>query len=84
MCIRIRLSPISRIIENGQQRKQVREFATHATSLVSLRDWRLSEGCTHVGMESTGVYWGPVYRRLYGFFEQVGALAQHIKAVRGA
>jgi transposase len=71
------------IIENGLRRKEVREFATHAASLIGLRDWLLAQGCTHVGMESTGVYWGPVYRRLYGFFEQVVANAQHIKAVPG-
>jgi transposase len=35
-------------------------------------------------MESTGVYWVQVYRRLEGFFEVVVANAQHIKAVRGA
>jgi hypothetical protein len=35
-------------------------------------------------MESTGVYWMQVYRRLEGFFEVIVANAQHIKAVRGA
>jgi transposase len=34
-------------------------------------------------MESTGVYWMPVYRRLEGFFELVVANAEHIKTVPG-
>jgi hypothetical protein len=46
--------------------------------------WLLQEKCSHVGMESTGVYWVQAYRRLEGFFELVVANAQHIKAVRGA
>jgi transposase len=51
--------------------------------LLTLRAWLLEKGCTHVGMESTGVYWMQVYRRLEGFFELVVANAQHIKAVPG-
>ena len=31
-----------------------------------MRDWLIQEGCTHVGMESTGVYWVPVYAVLEG------------------
>jgi transposase len=43
----------------------------------------LGEGCTHVAMESTGVYWKPVYAILEGALEIVVANAQHIKKVPG-
>jgi transposase len=71
------------IIEAGQRRKEIRTFRNETADLLALRAWLLQEGCTHVGMESTGVYWLAVYRRLEGFFELVVANAQHIKAVAG-
>jgi hypothetical protein len=71
------------IVEAGQRRKEVRSFRNETADLLALRAWLLQEGCTHVGMESTGVYWLQVYRRLEGFFELVVANAQHIKAVPG-
>ena len=48
-----------------------------------LRAWLLAEGCTHVGMESTGVYWVPVYNVLEDCFELVVGNAAHIKNVPG-
>jgi transposase len=51
--------------------------------LLSLSDWLLSEGCTHVAMESTGVYWKPVYNIVEGHFELLVVNAQHLKAVPG-
>ncbi len=71
------------IIEAGQRRKEIRTFRHETADLLALRAWLLQEQCSHVGMESTGVYWMPVYRRLEGFFEVVVANAQHIKAVPG-
>ncbi len=71
------------IIEGGQRHKEIRTFRNETTDLLALRAWLLQEGCSHVGMESTGVYWLPVYRRLEGFFELVVANAQHIKTVPG-
>jgi transposase len=71
------------IVEAGQRRKEIRSFRNETADLLALRAWLLQEGCSHVGMESTGVYWMPVYRRLEGFFELVVANAQHIKAVPG-
>jgi transposase len=72
-----------RFIEAGQRRKEIRTFSNATPDLLALRAWLLEAGCTHVGMESTGVYWRQVYRRLEGFFERVVANAQHIKAVPG-
>jgi transposase len=49
------------VLKNGKVQKQIRTFGTTTRELVSLREWLLSEGCTHVAMESTGVYWKPIY-----------------------
>jgi transposase len=48
-----------------------------------LREWLRAEGCTHVALESTGVYWKPVYAILEGALEIVVANAQHVKKVPG-
>jgi transposase len=64
-------------------RKEVRTFATATADLVALRDWLKDLGVTHVGMESTGVYWKPVYAVLEGHFEPIVGNAHHIKAVPG-
>jgi transposase len=69
--------------KDGKVRKQVRTFATTTRELVSLRAWLLAEGCTHVAMESTGVYWKPIYAILEGALEIVVANAQHVKKVPG-
>jgi len=61
--------------------KQMRSFGTTTRELVSLREWLRSEGCTHVAMESTGVYWKPVYAILEGGFQIVVANAQQVKKV---
>ena len=71
------------LIEAGVRRKEIRTFRNETADRLALRAWLLQEQCSHVGMESTGVYWMPVYRRLEGFFELVVANAQHMKAVTG-
>lgn len=68
---------------NRKPRKEVRTFGTMTAELEQLRDWLQSEGCTHVAMESTGVYWMPVYAILEGHFELVVGNATHIKQVPG-
>jgi hypothetical protein len=42
--------------KDGKVQKQMRRFGTSTRELLSLRDWLLSEDCTDVAMESTGVY----------------------------
>ena len=71
------------IVEAGQRRKEIRSFSNETADLLVLRTWLLEKRCSAVAMESTGVYWLPVYRRLEGFFELIVANAQHIKAVPG-
>jgi transposase len=69
--------------KDSKVQKQVRTFGTTTRELTVLREWLLSEGCTHVAMESTGVYWKPIYAILEGALEIVVANAQHIKKVPG-
>ena len=71
------------VMRDGRVQKQMRTFGTTTRELVSLREWLRSEGCTHVAMESTGVYWKPVYAILEGAFQIVGANAQQVKKVPG-
>jgi transposase len=63
--------------------KEVRSFRTMTKDLMALRDWLTERGVTHVGMESTGIYWVPVYRVLEGHFELIVGNASHIKNVPG-
>ena len=63
--------------------KEIRSFATLTSSLETLRDWLKELGVTHVGMESTGVYWKPVHTILEGHFTLIVGNAHHIKAVPG-
>jgi len=64
-------------------RKETRTFRTVTRELLALRDWLKELGVTHVAMESTGVYWKPVYALLEDDFELVVGNAQHIKNVPG-
>jgi transposase len=68
---------------DGQPIKKTRSFETVTASLLALSDWLLEHGITHVAMESTGVYWKPIYNLLEDNFELLLVNAQHIKAVPG-
>jgi transposase len=70
--------------EEGQQPvKVIRTFRTMTVDLLALADWLHTAACTHVAMESTGVYWRPIYNLLEGLCELLVVNAQHIKAVPG-
>ncbi len=71
-----------RCVSRPQQR-EVRTFGTTTRELTALAEWLASNGCTHVAMEATGVYWRPVWHILEGRFELVLANAQHIRNVPG-
>ena len=58
---------------------EIRTFRTMTAELLLLADWLQASGCTHVAMESTGVYWRPVYNLLEGLFTLLVVNAQHIK-----
>lgn len=68
----------------GRVRREKRRFGTFTQDLLRLADWLKQSGVTPVAMESTGVYWKPVYNILEGQFEEVLVVnAQPIKAVPG-
>ncbi len=69
--------------EAGEFQKEIRHFTTMTKDILALADWLTSAGCTHVAMESTGVYWRPIWNLLEGQFELLLVNAQHIKAVPG-
>lgn len=64
-------------------RKTVRSFGALTADLFELREWLLTEGCTHVAMESTGIYWRPVHALLEDAFDVTLGNAHHIKNVPG-
>ena len=67
----------------GERHKEMRTFTTVTAEILHLRDWLSEQECTHVAMESTGVYWKPIYHVLEGAFELLVVNAHHIKAVPG-
>jgi transposase len=68
---------------NGQPQKEIKSFGTMTQDLLGLSDWLLTNRVTHVAMESTGVFWKPIYNLLEGQFELLLVNAAHIKAVPG-
>src|SRR5438876_9781605 len=70
-------------LDGGKLQKDIRTFSTTTNALLALLDWLTGAGCTHVAMESTGVYWKPVYNILEGHLELLVVNAQHLKAVPG-
>ena len=56
-------------IRKCNRQEETREFSAYTSSLKSLRDWCKEEGVSHVAMESTGVYWKPVFNVLESDFE---------------
>lgn len=69
------------LIKGG--RRQIRTYSTMTDDLLVLCDWLVSEGCKQAAIESTGIYWKPVYNILEGFLEVVLVNARHVKAVPG-
>jgi transposase len=68
---------------DGGRAKEVRTYGTMTRALLDLAEWLTAAGCTHVAMESTGVYWRPVYNVLGGSVELLLVNAQHLQRVPG-
>jgi len=68
---------------DGIPHKQIRTFGTMTDELLALADWLAAAGCVHVAMESTGVYWQPIWNLLEDQFDLLLVNARHIKAVPG-
>ncbi len=62
---------------------QTRTFGTFTEDLILLKDWLTEFGVRHIAMESTGVYWKPVFNILEEHFELMLVNARHIKYVPG-
>lgn len=67
----------------GARREVTETFATATSGLLALRDWLHAYGVTHVAMESTGVYWKPVYYVLEEGLTLLLVNTQHVKRVPG-
>lgn len=63
--------------------KHIREFSTVLSGLLELADWLFQQSCTEVAMESSGVYWKPVYNVLEASCTITLANASHIKNLPG-
>ena len=72
-----------RRVSGGKAHKEVRTFRTETSGLLALADWLTDEQVTHAAMESTGVYWKPVWNLLEGVVELLLVNAEHIKQVPG-
>ncbi len=64
-------------------KETTKSYNAFTASIEALRDWLKEHKITHVAMESTGVYWKPIYNILEGDFEIILVNARHIKNVPG-
>jgi len=62
---------------------KIKTFSTMTSDLIKLREWLTGYGVTTVAMESTGVYWKPIFNILEKDFDVILANAQHIKGIPG-
>jgi len=67
----------------GRPKKESRSFGTMAEDIGQLKDWLEGRGCTHVGMEATGVYWQPLHAALEAHMQVIVANPVHVKVMRG-
>jgi transposase len=74
----------TRLADGGPARTEARTFDTTTPGLLALSAWLAEQGCTHVAMEATGVYWKPVWHVLSdGEFTLILANAAHVRNVPG-
>lgn len=69
------------LLANGE--KEIRTFSTMTDDLLRLRDWLVAAQCTHVAIESTGVYWKPVFNILEDALTVILINPEHARALRG-
>src|SRR5579883_2625635 len=71
------------LLASGEVQKHLRTFSTMTADLLALADWLKALQVTHVAMESTGVFWRPVFNLLEEGRTIILVNAQHMKAVPG-
>jgi transposase len=69
--------------KDGTVQSTLRKFGTMTADLIELRQWLTEHKVTHVAMESTGIYWQPVFNLLESHFKLLLINAQHLKKVPG-
>ena len=67
--------------DNGKEQHEIREFSSFTQDLQKMKTWLIENSCPVVAMESTGVYWHPVYNTIEDTMEVVLVNARHIKNV---
>ena len=67
----------------GEKKREIRTYSTFTGELLKMRDWLVNANCRHVAMESTGVYWKPVFNIIEGDMNLMLVNAHHFRAVPG-
>jgi transposase len=67
----------------GQRQEDVRSFRTMTRDILAMRAWLQAQGCKLIAMESTGVYWKPIFNLLEGDCTVLLVNPTHIKQVPG-
>jgi transposase len=70
-------------IRSSDKSYETRTFSSFTGSLIELKDWCKSNNVTHIAMESTGIYWKPLFNILEEDFEIILVNARHVKNVPG-
>jgi transposase len=68
---------------DGRPSKAIRAFGTMTPDILALADWLAAHEVTHIAMESTGVYWKPIWNLLEDQFELLLVNARHVRVVPG-
>jgi transposase len=74
---------VRRMKESGTVQVEIRQFGTMTDDLLEMVKWLTAQSVTHVAMESTGVFWKPIYNILEGHFTLLLVNARHVKQVPG-
>jgi len=74
---------VRRLGDKGRVHQEVRSFGTITRDILALSDWLTEQEVTHVAMESTGVFWKPIYNIREGKFTILLVNAKHVKHVPG-
>jgi transposase len=74
---------VRRLEPKGQLHQPILHWGTMTRDLRAMADWMTAQGVTRVAMESTGVYWKPIYNILESRFTVLLVNARHLKQVPG-
>jgi transposase len=74
---------VRRMEPNARLHQQTHHWGTMTRDILAMADWMAAQGVTHVAMESTGVYWKPIYNILESRYTVLLVNARHLKQVPG-